>query len=247
MRASAFEFRLRVVIMVAVIAFGAWSPWIEMWGIGGRISLLEWVSLETSRLGLLSFRAATPAVIVLSCVIALLAAVLRVWGTAWLGSGVVNNLEMQAGGVVAAGPFRYVRNPLYLGTWLMIAAISFTLPATGAAVTLALLSVFLLRLILGEEAFLASKLGEPYQLYRRAVPRLFPRLRSNVPAATGTPNWGRAVLAETNAIGIALILAVFSWRYDNDLMVRAIVVNFGVSLVLRAIVVKDGAQASATA
>ncbi len=229
--------------MLAIIALGAWSPWIDAWGFGRRISLLEWLSLETSRLGLLSFTAATPTVIVLACAIALLAAALRVWGTAWLGAAVVNNLEMKAGGVVAAGPYRYVRNPLYLGTWFMIAAISFAMPASGAAVTLVLISAFLLRLILGEEAFLAGQLGESYRLYLRAVPRLFPRLRSNLPAATGIPQWGRAVLGETNPIGIVLILAVLSWRYDNGLMIRAIVVNFGISIVLRAFVVQGRAEA----
>lgn len=234
MRASHLEFRLRLAIMVAIIALGFWSPWIELWGIGRRTSLLEWFALEISRLGLFSFTVATPVVIVCATFIAAMAAVLRVWGTAWLGAGVVNNLEMKAGVVMAGGPFRYVRNPLYLGTWLMIAAMSFAMPVTGALVTLVLLSVFLVRLILGEEVFLERQLGEPYKLYLRSVPRLFPRLRSNLPAAQEHPHWGRALIAEANPIGVFLILAVLSWRYENMLMIKAFLVCFGVSLVLRA-------------
>ncbi len=190
MRASHLEFRLRLAIMVAIIALGFWSPWIELWGIGRRTSLLEWFALEISRLGLFSFTVATPVVIVCATAVAALAAVLRIWGTAWLGAGVVNNLEMKAGAVMAGGPFRYVRNPLYLGTWLMIAAMSFAMPVTGALFTLVLLSFFLVRLILGEEAFLERQLGEPYKLYLRSVPRLFPRLRSNLPAAHDHPHLG---------------------------------------------------------
>lgn len=220
--------------MGVIISLGFWSPWIELWDIGRRTSLLEWSALQISRLGLFSFTVATPVVIVCATAIAALAAVLRLWGTAWLGAGIVNNLEMKAGVVMAGGPFRYVRNPLYLGTWLMIAAMSFAMPLTGALFTLVLLSFFLVRLILGEEAFLERQLGEPYKLYLRRVPRLFPRLRSNLPAAQEHPHWGRALLAETNPIGVFLILAVLSWRYENMLMIKAFLVCFGVSLVLRA-------------
>jgi hypothetical protein len=151
-----------------------------------------------------------------------------------MGSGTVNSLRMLAGQVRSGGPYRYVRNPLYLGTWFMIAAMAFAMPAGGALFCMVLLSLFLLRLILGEEAFLAARLGEPYLAYLRAVPRLVPRLRTNAAPAAHIPNWGRSLLAETNAIGILLINAVLSWRYNNALMIRAILINFGVSLVIKA-------------
>src|SRR5579863_6373018 len=99
-RASAIEFRLRMAINAAIVVLGFWSPWIEAWGIGRRISLMEWLALEASRTGLLPFTAATPAVIVLAALLAAAGAVLRLWGTAYLGPGVVNNLEMKAGAVV---------------------------------------------------------------------------------------------------------------------------------------------------
>ena len=57
-------------------------------------------------------------------------ALLRVWGTAYLGTGTVNSLDMKAGSVVADGPYRYVRNPLYLGLWFMVAAMAFIMPVT---------------------------------------------------------------------------------------------------------------------
>jgi len=222
--------------MAVIVSLGFWSPWIEAWGIGSRISLLEWSALELSRLGLLSFTRATPFVIVVAAAVAALGAILRVWAAAWLGPGIVNNLEMKASDVMAGGPFRYVRNPLYLGTGLMVVAMSFAMPVSGALFTLVLISSFQLRLIFGEEAFLAGRLGEPYQDYRRRVPRLFPRLRANLPASHEHPRWGRALLTEANPIGVFLILAVLSWRYENTLMVKAFLICFGVSLVLRALV-----------
>jgi len=246
MRATQMEFRLRLVIIFAIVVLGFWSPWIEAWGLSSRISLLEWSALELSRVGLFNFTVATPVVIVLATVIAALGAALRVWGTAWLGAGVVNNRKMNADSVMTAGPYRYVRNPLYLGTGLMIAAISFAMPVTGAVFAIVLIAIFQLRLILGEEAFLSAKLGQPYSEYLRRVPRLFPRLRTNLSQARGQPRWGRAVLAEIYPIGVFVILAGLSWRYENMLMIKAFVICFGISLVVRALMPMKNAEAAPT-
>lgn len=247
MRATALEFRLRVAIIVAVIALGFWAPWIETWDMGRRVSLLEWIALELSRTGMVRFAASTIVVIALATLIAGVGALLRVWGTAYMGAGVVQHAEMKAGGVVADGPYRYVRNPLYLGTWCMVAALAFAMPPTGALLAMVLLTVFLLRLILGEEAFLAGQLGETYTAYQQRVPRLYPRLRGALPASGQAAHWGRAVVAEIGAIGVFVIFAALSWRYDNHLMIRAILINFGISLVLRAFTFGGGDRKSAAA
>src|SRR5579859_3619116 len=115
MGASAIEFRLRMMINATIILFGFWAPWIEAWGIGRRMTLLEWLPLELGRIGMLRFTVAVSLVIVLGAILAAIGAILRVWGTAWLGTGTVNSFEMKAGEVMADGPFRYVRNPLYIG------------------------------------------------------------------------------------------------------------------------------------
>lgn len=234
MRASALEFRLRMIIMTLIIVLGFWSPWIEALGIGQRISLLEWLALEMSRLGLVRFTVATPIVIVAGAGIAALGAVLRIWGTACLGYDTVHHGQMQAGAVMAAGPYRYVRNPLYLGGWFMMAATALIMPPTGALFAMTLLTVFLLRLILGEEAYLAEQLGEPYREYLEAVPRLWPRFNSSLPAADIKPRWTVALFTEVNSIGVFIIFAFLSWSYDNWLMIKAILVSFGVSMVVRA-------------
>jgi protein-S-isoprenylcysteine O-methyltransferase Ste14 len=235
MKASAIEFRFRMIIMVTIVVLGFWAPWIEAWGLGTRIPLLEWLPLETSRLGPLSFSVAAPVAIVAGAFFALLGAILRVWGTAYLGYGTVHHGEMQARLVMVDGPYRYVRNPLYLGGWFMMVATSFLMPPTGALFSTALLTVFFLRLILGEEVFLASQLGEPYREYLGMVPRLFPRFRSGMPAAGRKPHWVIALLTELNPIGIFITLAFLSWRYDYLLMLKGILISFGASLVVRAL------------
>jgi len=245
MRASAIEFRLRLAIMVVVIALGFWSPWIEAWGIGQRISLFEWLALEMSRTGLLTFTAATGVAIAMATLLAAAAVVLRVWGSAYLGPGIVNNAEMKAGAVMADGPYRHVRNPLYLGSWCMVAAMSFIMPVSGAAFVMVLLTVFLMRLILGEEAFLIAQLGELYRAYLRAVRRLFPRVRTNLPQGGRTPRWGAALVSEINPLGVLVTVAVLSWSYNNRLMIRAILISFGLSLLVRAMIPELTHQAGA--
>jgi len=236
MGATQIEFRLRMIINAAVVVCGFWSPWIEGWGIGRRISLMEWLATEVSRIGRLPFTGAIAAAIILASLVAAAGAALRVWGTAYLGPGVVNSTAMQAGTVMADGPYRHVRNPLYVGIWLMISAMSFVMPATGAIFTMCALTVFLLRLILGEEKFLTAQLGEAYLDYKRTVPRLFPQVRTNLPASGQTPRWVKGVLSELNPLGVLFILAVLSWKYDSQLMIRAFLVSLGVSLVARALI-----------
>ena len=234
MRATAIEFRLRMVIMVAIVTLGFWSPWIEKWGLGVRTPLLEWLALELSRMGVMSFTVAAPAVIILGAFFAAVGAIMRIWGAAYLGYGTVHHAEMQAGAVMADGPFRFVRNPLYIGAWFMFVAMAFLMPSTGALFSMTLLTVFLLRLILGEEDYLSRQLGEPYKEYLRAVPRLFPRVRTSLPAAGRKPHWLVAFFTELNPIGVFITLAFLSWRYDHVLMLKGILISLGASLVVRA-------------
>jgi protein-S-isoprenylcysteine O-methyltransferase Ste14 len=235
MRASAIEFRLRMLIMIGIVFVGFWSPWLGGWDFGRRISTLEWLPLELSRLGLASFAVATPIVIVLGALIALAGAVLRVWGTAYLGYATVHHGDMQAGAVMADGPYRFMRNPLYLGGWFMMLAISLLMPPSGALFSMVLLTIFFLRLILGEEAFLTNQLGESYREYLRSVPRLIPRLRSSSPKAGNKAHWLTALLTEIMPIGMFVTMAVLAWFYDQQLMLEGLFWSFLASLFARGV------------
>ena len=90
-------------------------------------------------------------------------------------------------------------------------------------------------MILGEEKFLSGQLDEPYKAYLRTVPRFIPRLRTTLSTLACKPQWLTALITEINPIGVFLIIACLSWSYGNWLMVRAILVTLGVSLVVRAL------------
>ena len=123
MKASAIEFRFRMMINLVIITFGFNAPgsasWSAFTGAPRQVSLLEWLPLQLSRAGLASFTAATPAVVAIAAIVAGLGAFLRIWGSAWLGPGIVTNPQMKAHSVLADGPYRYVRNPLIWvsGAW----------------------------------------------------------------------------------------------------------------------------------
>ena len=233
MRASAIEFRLRMIIQIVIVFLGFWAPWAGGWDFGWRISTFEWLPLEINRLGLASFAVAMPVVIVLGALAAFLGAVLRVWGAAYLGYNTVHHGDMQAGAVMADGPYRYMRNPLYLGGWFMMLAVVLFMAPSGALFTIVLMTVFFLRLILGEEAFLSKHLGQPYEQYLRAVPRLIPQLHAGLPAAGNKPHWLTAIFTEVMPIGMFFTLAVLSWFYDQQLMIDGILWSFLASLLSR--------------
>ncbi len=248
MHASKIEYRLRGLLMTILVVIGFWAPWISELDFGKRVSLLEWMALELSRTGILRFVYATPVVITAGAVLAALGMVLRIWATAYLGPARVNSSRMVADALLIAGPFRYVRNPLFLGAWCMLAAIAFLMPPTGALFAIPLVTIFLLRLVLAEEKFLSAELGESYCIYAAATPRLLPRLLSTLPRTPAEPRWLIAIASELLPISVFAILAGFSWTYDHELMIKALLVGFGLSLVARALVIeKPPAQASGCA
>jgi len=232
-KASAIEFRLRMMIQIVIVSVAMWAPWVQPWDIKLRMSTLEWLALQIGRSGIVTFAVAVPVVIIFGIILAAIGAVLRVWGAAYLGYDVVHHENMQAGGVMAAGPYRYMRNPLYLGGWFMMAAISLLITPSGALFMVMLVAFFYLRLILGEEAFLVAQLGEPYQEYLRAVPRLVPRIRAGIPAVEAHPRWITAILAETTAVGSLITMATVPWTYDNIAALEGILISFIVSLIVR--------------
>ncbi len=78
---------------------------------------------------------------------------------------------------VAIGPYKYVRNPMYIGGLILL--IGFGLYKRSISIlflTLPLLLLVHLFVLFYEEPTLTRKFGSSYQEYRRAVRRWIPRL-----------------------------------------------------------------------
>jgi len=239
-RATGFEFRFRVLIICVLYFVGFFAPW-ERFGADATpnpVRLWSWLSIEFARTGLLSVGNAYLAVTIAAVALAFVGALLRVWGTAYLGHFVMRDPAMQAVAVMASGPYRHLRNPLYVGMVLNSMAVAMLMPASGALFFLAGMIVFTIRLIGGEESFLAGELGEDYSEYRKAVPSILPSLRSRVAASTVTPRWAHGVIAECFPVATAACFAALAWSYDANLLTRCVLISFGASLVVHALISK---------
>ncbi|HEV2619430.1 MAG TPA: isoprenylcysteine carboxylmethyltransferase family protein [Acidobacteriaceae bacterium] len=238
MKATAWEFRYRFWIFLLIYILGFTAPWdaaLHLDGTGPNTHV--W-----ARLAMLLYRdcgvrigAAFNVVLIAGILCAGLGAWLRTWGSAYLSVDVMRDGEMRSDSVVADGPYRYLRNPLYLGVWVHTLALALLMPLSGAIFTMALIVVHELRLIFGEEAFLRGRLGEAYLAYCAKVPRLLPALGPRVRTTGARARWAQAALAEIFMWGVTASFAVLGWQYDAHLLLRAVLVWFGVSLVVRAL------------
>jgi protein-S-isoprenylcysteine O-methyltransferase Ste14 len=237
LKATALEFRWRFWIFLVIYVLGFVAPWdlaLHLDGTGPNAHVWGQLAVLLSKSGALSIAAAFNLLLVAGILCAFAGAWLRTWGSAHLGADVMRESTMRGEGVVADGPFRYLRNPLYVGSWLMTLTLALLMPPSGAIFTIVLMVVFQLRLILGEEAFLRARLGDPYADYCRQVPRLWPVMRSGVRGSGARPRWGQAVLAEIFMWGVAVSFAVLGWRYNARLLIQCVLVSVGVSLIARA-------------
>jgi protein-S-isoprenylcysteine O-methyltransferase Ste14 len=237
MKATAFEFRFRFLIHAVIFLLGFTAPW-NNWLHLDSIRTWQFLAAWPARSGWVSFSAATIGVLVAGILCALLAAVLRTWASAYLGASVVQAGAMHGDDVIAAGPYRYVRNPLYLGIFLHTLALALLMPTSGAVFCIVAIGLFQLRLISGEEAFLTAKLGESYAAYCAKVPRLIPSLTPRMPNSGAQPKWATGFLGEIYMWGAFLSFAALGWRYNAMLIIQGILISLGISIVVRAFIPK---------
>ncbi len=86
------------------------------------------------------------------------------------GPGLANPPER----LVMDGPYRYTRNPMYLGHLIFFAGLALTLASWPAALVFAFHAVWFDRRVRGDEFRLALLFGEPYRDYHARVKRWVP-------------------------------------------------------------------------
>ncbi|MBS1857673.1 MAG: isoprenylcysteine carboxylmethyltransferase family protein [Acidobacteria bacterium] len=138
------------------------------------------------------------------------AAFLRTWASSYLGGEVVYAAGVRTESLVADGPYRRVRNPLYLGNALIAAGLGVMMNRIGFPLAMLATVVFCYRLILREEAEFDAIQGKPYLAYRRSVPRLWPSLWPRIPSAGGRPRWAEGFKAESWCWGFAAAVLAFA-------------------------------------
>src|SRR5438477_8432579 len=106
-------------------------------------------------------------------VLVVLGAALFVWSLGWFRrTGQNPRPWTPTAELIVAGPYRFSRNPIYLGMTLLTIGIGGLLARGWIALLapLALLAVHHIA-VLPEERYLADKFGEPYMQYRSRVRR----------------------------------------------------------------------------
>jgi protein-S-isoprenylcysteine O-methyltransferase Ste14 len=106
-----------------------------------------------------------------------------IWGYLAIGRNWVHALDAATfrdrkdQALVTSGPYRCVRNPIYLGCFAIVLALSLLaanwiilVPAVGIV-------VLIYRQIPEEEAMLLERFGDPYREYSARTPRIVPRFR----------------------------------------------------------------------
>jgi protein-S-isoprenylcysteine O-methyltransferase Ste14 len=157
--------------------------------------------------------------IALGVPIALAGEALRCWAVGY--SGVTTRSDrVVAPQLTTAGPYAYVRNPLYVGNFLT--ALGFTVAFTGGmrARDRALLALLGLGSMLAvyaaivprEEEYLLSVFGADFEAYLGRVPRIVPRLTPAEPQ-TGSYDPSVIVKAETRTfVTFGAMLAALAGR-----------------------------------
>jgi hypothetical protein len=123
--------------------------------------------------------------------------------------------RVQTAHLVADGPYRHVRNPLYLGNIILAVGFGVMASRVGFVVLVLGIIVFCYRLIMREEAGIAAQQGESYRAYCAAVPQLWPALRPKVPPAGSSPNWRDGLLGEAFFWVLAAAEVAFAITLNN--------------------------------
>ena len=168
----------------------------------------------------------------LSALIVTAAGWIRTWGAAYLRTDVVHDSAVHTERLVADGPYRHLRNPLYLGTLLLAIGLAMLASRLGAVIIVLGNLLIVLRLIAREEAAMLQSQGEAYRAFLAAVPSLWPSLRPSVPAGGMEPKWAQAFQGEIHIWIFALAGFYFAWTLDSHLYLKLLWVAAGAYLVV---------------
>jgi protein-S-isoprenylcysteine O-methyltransferase Ste14 len=207
--ASDFEFRHRMSLIAGIFALAFSCSWMGARNAGETLAgWLIWLGVPAA--GAASRHVAFG----LASALVAAGAGLRTWGTAHLHVDTMEDALLRSERLVVAGPYRHVRNPLYLGNLLVAAGMGFLASRTGIVVLVTGMGLFSCRLILREEQHLLRRHGAAFRPFL-AVPRLWPAWRARVAESSAAqPRWAPAFRGEllmwAGAAAMALYAVTFS-------------------------------------
>jgi len=167
MRIQKFEFEFRIfisfglVILISALSFSVFAglPDISV-ALGGFFGIPAARSRALGYLAAALFMAG--------------ASFLRIWSGSVLTSRRMMSFEVKTDALFSSGPYRLVRNPIYLADLAAFTGFALCLPPIGLLLPV-LLFLHYTQLIGYEEISLRKEFGRAYAIYQSRVPRLLPR------------------------------------------------------------------------
>lgn len=228
-RATEFEFRHRFWLIAAFyfLTFESYR-WDR---VNISVALTRWMLGSAVNVDVPPASMLLRALFILAAVIAGVAALIRTWAGAYLRSDVIHDTALHSDSLLADGPYRYLRNPLYLGTILLAIGIGMLASRLGWVILVATNVIFNYRLIFREESELLRTQGKPYQDFLAAVPRLFPALRPRLPSSGMKPRWREAFQGEFTFWIFFLAMAVFAATKNGRIMFWTIMLALAIYVI----------------
>jgi protein-S-isoprenylcysteine O-methyltransferase Ste14 len=183
MKASNFEFRNRAAIFGVIYGITFSMLWFDHVPVGAHAG--AWLARHEGW----SEDAGVHAAFVFGAAMMVVAGLIRTWGSAYLGLQTVHDKSVHVEALHADGPYRFVRNPLYLGNLVMTLGMGILAPKYAYPVQVVLIIIFVYRLIGREEAEFTASQGETYVAFLRAVPRMIPAFSPRLPGGGPEPDW----------------------------------------------------------
>ena len=235
MKATPLEFRFRFLIITAIYFLGFTAPW-NYWLHLDSIRTWQLLASWPARAGWLSFSNATIAVLLFGILCALIAALLRTCGTAYLSPTVVQDsrharrmppccgslpLSSQPSLPRHLHPHLRARDPHAAHRSDLLHSRNQPLPTSPDR---------------GGRILPHRKTRRTLSTaYCAKVPRLIPALAPQIPASTDQPRWLAGLLGEIYMWGVVATFAIFGWRYNSILLIKGVLISLGISLIIRAL------------
>jgi protein-S-isoprenylcysteine O-methyltransferase Ste14 len=158
MTRGSFSLAVRNILFTIVVpgSGAVWVPWLILASTASTPGRVAWPAIVPIAVG---------AVLYLWCL----------WLFATVGRGTPGPWDAPRH-AVTVGPYRWVRNPIYLAALLVIAGEAWLFRSRALLVYAVVAAVIVHLFVIGyEEPTLRRKFGATYEGYRRAVPRWMPR------------------------------------------------------------------------
>ncbi len=200
-RPSPWWYRRRGTVIGAIYGLGFLLGNLSFDGRPPQPAFLAWGALFASGHG-------GTILLCLSIASALAAWLWRASGTAYLQRSVVFAADVQRDRLIVAGPFRYVRNPLYVGNMFLALSVALLAPPLGFALIMAGNAAIAALLAAEESRGMAERYGAVYEAFRAAVPAFVPRLTpADVPGSVSAQAaWGPALFGDAYCLLLAIAL-----------------------------------------